>query len=130
MAVLLAHRLGLKLVIAKNNREVGVSEFIQEVYIPNKSAIVISLYVPRDALKKSDCVLIVDDVIDSGETQMALAGIVQRAKGELTGVFALVGLNTNSKTKMEQTLHCPVEVVYQMDERPLHTVSDVGRQFR
>jgi len=48
-----------------------VSAFFEEIYVLNKSAMVISLYVPRDALKRGDCVLIVDDILDTGETQMA-----------------------------------------------------------
>jgi adenine phosphoribosyltransferase/purine operon repressor len=60
LAALLADRLGVKLVIAKKTREVGVREFIEEVYVPDKSAMVISLYVPRDALKRGDCVLTVE----------------------------------------------------------------------
>jgi adenine/guanine phosphoribosyltransferase-like PRPP-binding protein len=77
LAILLAHRLGVNLVIAKKTREVGVNEFIEEIYTPHKSAMVFSLYVPRDALRRGDCVLIVDTVVDTGDIQMALATIVQ-----------------------------------------------------
>jgi adenine phosphoribosyltransferase len=122
LAAILAHRLGVKLVIAKNTREVGVSAFFEEVYIPRRSAMVLSLYVPRDALKRGDCVLIVDDVLDTGETHMALARIVQKAKADVTGIYALIGLNTDLKTKMEQALHCPVEIVHQIGEKPLQRV--------
>jgi adenine/guanine phosphoribosyltransferase-like PRPP-binding protein len=122
LAVILAHRLGVKLVIAKNTREVGVSAFFEEVYVPGRSAMVLSLYVPRDALKRGDCVLIVDDVVDTGDIQMALARIVQRAKGEVTGIYALIGVNGDWKTKMEQALHCPVEVVHHIGEKPLQRV--------
>jgi adenine phosphoribosyltransferase len=122
LAILLAHRLGVKLVIAKKTREVGVNEFIEEIYTPDKSAMVLSLYVPRDALRRGDCVLIVDDVLEKGEIQMALARIVQRAKGEVTGIYALVGVNTDWKTKMEHALHCPVEIVHHIGEKPLQTV--------
>ena len=122
LAVLLAHRLGVKLVIAKKTREVGVREFIEEVYVPDKSAMGISLYVPRDALKRGDCVLIVDDVLDTGETQMALARIIQKGQAEVTGIYALIRLNTDWKTKMEQALHCPVEIVYRIGEKPLQRV--------
>ena len=85
LAALLAHRLGVGLIIAKKSREVGVREFIEEIYIPAKTAMMVSLYVPRDALRKGDCVLIVDDVIDSGETQIALTRIVQKAKARSYG---------------------------------------------
>jgi adenine/guanine phosphoribosyltransferase-like PRPP-binding protein len=82
---------------------------------------IVTLYVPRDALKRGDCVVIVDDVVDTGETQMALARIIQKTKAEVTGVYALIGLNTGS-TKMEQALHCPVEIVHHMGEKPLQRV--------
>ena len=122
LAVLLAHMVGVNLVIAKNTREVGVSAFFEEVYVPGRSAMIISLYVPRDALKRGDCVLIVDDVVDTGETQMALARIIQKAKAEVTGVYALIGLNTDWKTRMEQALHCPVEIIHHIGEKPLQRV--------
>jgi adenine/guanine phosphoribosyltransferase-like PRPP-binding protein len=119
LAAILAHRLGVHLVIAKNTREVGVSAFFEEIYIPGRSAMVLSLYVPRDALRRGDCVLIVDDVLDTGEKQMALAKIVQRAKAEVTGVYALISLYTDGETKMAHALHCPVEIVHQIGEKPL-----------
>jgi purine operon repressor len=122
LAALLAHRLGVGLVIAKKNREVGVREFIEEVYIPSKTAIMISLFVPRDALRKGDCVLIVDDVIDSGETQIALTRIVQKAKAEVTGMYALVGMGADWKSKIEAVTHCPVEIVLQIGKKPLQEV--------
>src|SRR2546422_2660973 len=48
LATLLAHRLGVGLILAKKNREVGVREFIEEVFVPAKTAMMMSLYVPRD----------------------------------------------------------------------------------
>ena len=53
---------------------------------------------------------------------MTLARIVQKTKAEVTGVYALIGLNTDSKIKMEQTLDCPVEIVYHIGEKPLQRV--------
>jgi len=122
LAAILAHRLGVNLVIAKNTREVGVSGLLEEVYIPERSAMVLSLYVPRDALRRGDCVLIVDDVLDTGESQMALARIVQKAKAEVTGIYALIGLNMDGETKIEHALHCPVEVVHHIGEKPVQRV--------
>ncbi len=111
LATLLAHRLGVGLVLAKKTREVGVREFIEEVYIPAKTAMMMSLYVPRDSLKKGDCILIVDDIIDSGETQRALIRIAQKAKAEVTGIYALVSIGHEWKSKIEQVAKLPVEVV-------------------
>ncbi len=55
LATLLAHRLGVGLLVAKKAREVGVREFIEEIFVPPKTAVVLSLFVPRDAIKKTDC---------------------------------------------------------------------------
>ena len=120
LAALLAHRLGVNLVIAKKSREVGVTGFIEEAYVPGRSGMVISLYVPRDALKKADSVLIVDDVINV-DVQMALARIIQRAKGEVAGVYTLISAGTD-ETVIEQALKCPVEIVYRIGEKPLQRV--------
>src|SRR2546425_7517462 len=92
LATLLAHRLGVGLILAKKNREVGVREFIEEVFVPAKTAMMMSLYVPRDAIRRGDCILIVDDIIDSGETQRAMIRIAQKAKAEVTGIYALIAV--------------------------------------
>jgi adenine/guanine phosphoribosyltransferase-like PRPP-binding protein len=122
LATLVAHRLGVGLVIAKKSREVGVREFIEEIYIPAKTAIMMSLFVPRDAIKRGDCVLIVDDVIDSGETQVALARIVQKAKAEVSGIYALVSIGSDWKAKIEQAARAPVEIVLQVAKKPLQEI--------
>ena len=118
LATLLAHRLGVGLVLAKKTREVGVREFIEEVYIPAKTAMMMSLYVPRDALKKGDCILIVDDIIDSGETQRALIRIAQKAKAEVTGIYALISIGHEWKSKIEQVAKLPIEVVLPVTKKP------------
>jgi adenine phosphoribosyltransferase len=97
LSTLLAHRLGVKLVIAKKEREVGVREFLEDMYILPGSGVTVSLYVPRGIIRKNDSVLIVDDVIDSGEAQSALIRIVERARGEVTGIFALVSIGNDWK---------------------------------
>ncbi len=111
LATLLAHRLGIDLIVAKKSREVGVRDFIEEVYIPSKSALILSLYVPRGAIKKGDHVLIIDDVIDSGETQRALIRVVKKARAEVVGIFALVSIGEEWKSKIEDAHNCPVEVI-------------------
>ena len=97
LSTLLAHRLGVKLVIAKKEREVGVREFLEDMYILPGSGVTVSLYVPRGIIRKNDSVLIVDDVIDGGEAQSALIRIVERARGEVTGIFALVSIGNDWK---------------------------------
>jgi len=118
LATLLAHRLGVDLIIAKKTREIGVREFIEEVYIPSKTAMMRSLYVSRGAMKKGDHILIVDDIIDSGETQKALVQMAHRAKAEVTGIYALVGIGRDWKNRIEQIANCPVEVVLEVAKKP------------
>ncbi|MBS7657659.1 MAG: phosphoribosyltransferase family protein [Candidatus Bathyarchaeia archaeon] len=117
LATLLAYRLGVSLVIAKKEREVGVKDFIEEVFIPQKTAVMMSLYAPKGSIKKGDCVLIVDDVIDSGETQKALIRIVQKAKAEVTGIYALIAIGDEWKEKISEVANCPVEVVLQIPRK-------------
>jgi len=117
LAALLAHRLGVGLVIAKRDREVGVKEFIEEVYVPSKTAMMMSLYAPRGAFKRGDCVLIVDDVIDSGETQRALAQIALKARAEIVGIYALIGIGHEWKNKINQVTKCPIEVVLELTKK-------------
>ena len=111
LATLLAHRLGVGLLVAKKAREVGVREFIEEIFVPPKTAVVLSLFVLRDAIKKTDCVLIVDDIIDSGETQRAMMKIIQKAKAEVIGIYALVSIGSDWKARIESAGNVPVEVV-------------------
>ncbi len=111
LATLLAHRLGVGLLVAKKAREVGVREFIEEIFVPPKTAVVLSLFVPRDAIKKTDCVLIVDDIIDSGETQRAMMKIIQKAKAEVIGIYALVSIGSDWRARIESAGNVPVEVV-------------------
>lgn len=117
LATLLAHRIGVSLVVAKKTREVGVREFIEEIYIPSQMATMISLYIPRDSIRKGDCVLIVDDVIDSGETQRALIKMIQKARAEVAGIFALISRGDEWKERIEQVSKCPVEVVLNVPKK-------------
>lgn len=111
LSTLLAHRLGVKLVIAKKEREVGVREFIEEMYILPRTGVIVSLYVPRGVIRKNDSILIVDDVIDSGEAQDALIRIVKRARGEVTGIFALVSIGDGWKEKLSTHDQFQVETI-------------------
>lgn len=121
LATLLAHRLSVPLVIAKKAREVGVGEFIEEVYIPSKSAMMMSFYAPRSMFRKGDCVLIIDDVIDSGETQRALISLVRKAKAEVAGIYALVAVGNEWKNRIEEVVNCQIEVAYEVPQKMRHS---------
>lgn len=115
LATAVASAFGVDLVIAKKSKEVGVQDFLEETYIPSNSAVMMALYVPRGILK-GESVLIVDDVIRTGETQRALINLVGRAKAEVTGIFALIAVG-DDWDKMEPPPRCPTEIILRVKPR-------------
>jgi adenine/guanine phosphoribosyltransferase-like PRPP-binding protein len=118
LATLVANLLNKNVVVAKKEKEVGVRSFLEEVYIPSNSAILTSLYIPKKlpidkstlTIRRGDSVLIVDDVIRSGETQRALINLCYKAKAEVAGIFALIVVGTQWKGKIPELI--PVEYIY------------------
>ena len=111
LATLVSEALGTELVIAKKTKDVGVSGFVEESYIPGNSAIVVTLYIPRNIIRRGDSVLIVDDVIKTGETHKALANIVGKCRAELTGIYALIAVGDKWRETLNSLGDCPIEVV-------------------
>lgn len=116
LATVVASAFGVDLVIAKKSKEVGVHDFLEETYIPSNSAVMMALYVPKGIVKKGESVLIVDDVIRTGETQRALINLIGRAKAEVTGIFALIAVGEEWK-KMEPMPRCPCEIILTVKPR-------------
>jgi adenine phosphoribosyltransferase len=97
---------------SESNKEVGVKAFLDETYVMGKdSGVTVTLFIPKDAIKKRDSVLIVDDMIKSGETQEALGHLVKKAKAEISGVFSLVAVGDDWKERLKFGKDAPVEVV-------------------
>jgi len=111
LATLVSEALGTELVIAKKTKDVGVLGFVEESYIPGNSAIVVTLYIPRNVIRRGDSVLVVDDVIKTGETHMALANIVSKCRAELTGIYALIAVGDKWRATLGSLGDCPIEVV-------------------
>ncbi|MCS7096771.1 MAG: phosphoribosyltransferase family protein [Nitrososphaerota archaeon] len=111
LATMVANALGVNLVIAKKSKEVGVKEFLEETYALKDSGVTITLYVPKEAIKKRDSVLIVDDMIKTGETQAALVNLVRKAKAEISGFFSLIAIGDEWKTRLKLPENCPIEVI-------------------
>src|SRR6266566_236890 len=105
----LERELHKRIIIAKQNREIGVREFIEEVYVM-PPAIMKSLYVSKDAFKKGEGILIADDIIDSGETQRAMIKVAYKAKAEVIGIYALVAIGNEWKSRIESVGNVPVEI--------------------
>ncbi len=111
LATMVANSLGVNFVIAKRSKEVGVPAFLDETYVLKDSGVTMTLYIPKDALKRRDSVLIVDDMIKTGETQAALVKLAQMAKAEVSGVFSLISVGEEWREKLNLPKSCPVEVV-------------------
>ena len=114
LATMVASNMGINLVIAKRGKEVGVPAFIEETYVLSDSGVTDTLYVPRDIIRKRDSVLIVDDTIKTGETQMALVNLVRKAKAETSGIFSLIAVGENWRKRLILPQGCPFEVVIQI----------------
>jgi purine operon repressor len=112
LGTMVANALGVNLVVAKRNKEVGVKVFLEETYILGKdSGVTVTLYIPKEAIKKRDSVLVVDDMIKTGETQAALVNLIRKAKAEISGVFSLVAVGEEWKRKLKLSGECPIEVI-------------------
>jgi len=111
LATMVADALGVNLVIAKRGKEVGVPAFLEETYVLRDSGVTMTLYVPKTALRQRDSVLIVDDMIKTGETQVALVKLVQKAKAEVSGIFSLIAVGDDWQKRLEVPKRCPTEVV-------------------
>ena len=112
LATMVANALGVNLILAKRNKEVGVKAFLEETYILGKnSGVTVTLFIPKNSIKKRDSVLVVDDMIKSGETQEALVHLVKKARAEISGVFSLVAVGDDWKKRLKFSNNAPVEVV-------------------
>jgi len=115
LATMVANQLGINLVIAKRNKEVGVTAFLEETYALRDSGVTMTLYVPKNIIKRRDSVLIVDDMIKTGETQNALVNIVRKARAELAGIFSLIAIGEDWRKGLNIPKNCPVEVITKMN---------------
>ncbi len=114
LSTMVAHALGVNVVVAKPTKEVGVSSFIEETYTLSGSGYTVTLYVPKDAIKKRDSILVVDDIIKSGDTQSALLNLVRKAKAEVSGIFAMVAVGDSWKGTMNIPEGCQVEIILEL----------------
>jgi len=111
LATLISSNLGIALIIAKKTKEIGVKAFIEETIIPEGSAMVMSLYIPRGIIRRGDSVLIVDDVIKSGDTQKAMINMVHKSRADVAGIYAMIAIEDRWKINLGDVTDFPIEVV-------------------
>jgi adenine phosphoribosyltransferase len=112
LGTMVANALGVNLIIAKHEKTAGVKSFLEETYMLGRdSGVTVTLYIPKEVIKKRDSVLIVDDMIKSGDAQEALVNLTKKAKAEVSGIFSLIAIGEEWKKRLKSTQDSPVEVV-------------------
>jgi len=104
VSTLVSNLLDVDLIVAKETKEVGINDFIEETYIPKGSAIRKSLYVPRSAIRRKDSVLIIDDVVRTGETVRAMVDLVKNQRADTAGVYVIVAVGDEWKSYLRDII--------------------------
>ena len=127
ISTMLASLLDVNVVIAKERREVGVDKFLEETYIPRGLAVRRTLYIPRTAIRPRDSILVIDDIVRTGETLRALADMVlktttkrktgdRRTGPDLAGIFVIVSVGEEWRRQLEDVAKvCPIEVMIHVE---------------
>ncbi|NJE26998.1 helix-turn-helix domain-containing protein [Thermococcus sp. MV5] len=113
LAIHIGNELGVDVVYAKKKREVGVEKFYEVNYVSSSSGSVMTLYLPYWAIKKGENVLIVDDVVRSGETQKALLEMCKQANATPVGMFFLISVG-NVVERINEEYKIPVDIMIQL----------------
>jgi adenine phosphoribosyltransferase len=92
---------------AKKSKETAVEEFVESRQ-RLASGIELTYYLPERAIDAGDRVLVVDDLIRSGETQALLLDIATRAGAEVVGVFALIAVGDEGIERARDRVEAPV----------------------
>ena len=114
LAAAMADHFGARCAYAKQSRETAVEEFI-EVRQRLSSGIEIDYYLPANAISASDSVLVVDDLIRSGETQELLLEIAAAADAGVVGVFALIAVGEEGIDRAAARTDAPVDALVRLD---------------
>jgi len=99
---------------AKKSRETAVEEFIESRQ-RLQSGIELTYYLPASAIDPGDSVLVVDDLIRSGETQELLLDITERADANVAGVFALIAVGEDGIERARERTDGPVGALATLD---------------
>ncbi|AXR77235.1 phosphoribosyltransferase family protein [Natrarchaeobaculum sulfurireducens] len=107
LAASLASYYGTRCAYAKKRKETAVEEFI-EARERLESGIQLTYYLPASAIEPGSSVLVVDDLIRSGETQELLLDIVETAEADAAGVFALIAAGDDGIERARERTGAPV----------------------
>ena len=107
LAAALASYYGTRCAYAKKRKETAVEEFI-EARERLQSGIELTYYLPASAIDPGESVLVVDDLIRSGETQELLLDIVETVEADVSGVFALIAAGDDGIERARERTDAPV----------------------
>ncbi|RQG87066.1 hypothetical protein EA462_15650 [Natrarchaeobius halalkaliphilus] len=107
LAASLASYYGTRCAYAKKRKETAVEEFI-EARERLESGIQLTYYLPASAIDAGESVLVVDDLIRSGETQELLLDIVETADADVAGVFTLIAAGEDGIERARGRTDAPV----------------------
>lgn len=111
VGVSIADILDSKLVVARRRPDIGIRYYYQTQFFVTDPPGVVNLYVPKMSLSPSDRVLLVDDVIISGKTLLALNNIVQQTGATTVGVFAMAAIGEDGIRELKKEITENVFVV-------------------
>ncbi|MFB6157710.1 MAG: phosphoribosyltransferase family protein [Haloferacaceae archaeon] len=110
----LASYFGARVAYAKKSKETAVEEFVESRQ-RLASGIELTYYLPANAVDADERVLVVDDLIRSGETQELLLDIAGRADADVVGVFALIAVGDEGVERARDRTDAPVEALVRFD---------------
>ncbi len=120
LAVEVAGEFNVNLAVVRDERDLGVEEFLEQKAVYNPSTVKY-LYLPKSAFKKGEHVLVVDDMVRSGITVEALVKLAEKAKAKIVGVFSIASVDQSiPKLKSRLGLTCQIESLVTLEQKSRH----------
>ncbi|MDG6898737.1 MAG: hypothetical protein JRN24_03255 [Nitrososphaerota archaeon] len=117
IAVEVAGEFNVNAVVARAERDLGVQEFMEQKVVYSPSAVKY-LFIPKNAIRKGDHVLIVDDMVRSGTTIEALTRLSEKARAKVVGVFSIASVDQSmQKLKGRLGLNCQIESLVTLESK-------------
>ncbi len=114
LAAAIASYFDARCAYAKKSKETAVEEFI-EARKRLQSGIELTYYLPASALQPGETVLVVDDLIRSGETQELLLDIADGAGARVGGVFTLIAVGEEGIERAREYTEAPVGALVHLE---------------
>jgi len=120
LAVEVAGEFNVNLAVARAEKDLGVEEFFEQKVVYSPSSVKY-LYLPKNAIKKGEHILVVDDMVRSGTTIEALARLAEKARAKIVGIFMIASLDQSvQKLKSRLGLTCQIESLVTLEQKARH----------